>query len=158
MTGQPDIPGESPYDVDQILEELRSRGLRITPQRRIIVKAVLSTRGHINPTALVQQVADIMPDANPSTVYRTLAVLEEMGILSHVHLGSRPEYHLRGRARHIHLSCIGCGKQQAITLDEVESIERAIRVASKGFTPDFTHFAIAGRCAECATESVPDEK
>src|SRR4051794_33101245 len=74
-----------PGDGD-VIETLRRRGLRMTPQPRAIVAEIMTTRGHISPTALVRRVQGSMPGVNASTIYRTLAILEEAGVLAHAHL------------------------------------------------------------------------
>ena len=80
-------------DNGDVMEMLRSRGLRMTPQRRAIVAEVMRTDGHISPTAVARKVQGDMPGVNASTVYRTLSLLEEVGVLAHSHLESGPEYH-----------------------------------------------------------------
>ncbi|MGZ4154499.1 MAG: Fur family transcriptional regulator, partial [Actinomycetota bacterium] len=60
-----------------VIEILRTRGLRMTPQRRAIVGEIMRTKGHISPTALVRRVQGEMPGVNASTIYRTLSLLEE---------------------------------------------------------------------------------
>ena len=71
---------------DSVLELLRSRGLRMTPQRRAIVSEIMAAEGHISPTAIARRVQKRVPGVNPSTVYRTLGVLEDLGVLAHAHL------------------------------------------------------------------------
>ena len=76
-----------------VIELLRSRGLRMTPQRRAIVAEIMRTQGHISPTALTRKVQDEMPGVNASTIYRTLSMLEAAGVLAHAHLEGGAEYH-----------------------------------------------------------------
>ena len=82
-----------------------SRGLRMTPQRRAIVSAVMHAQGHISPTVITRKIQSEMPGVNASTVYRTLTLLEDVGVLQHSHLESGPEYHRAEEAEHIHLVC-----------------------------------------------------
>ena len=77
-------------DQIDVLELLRARGLRMTPQRRAIVGAVMHAQGHISPTVITRKIQSEMPGVNASTVYRTLTLLEEVGILQHSHLESGP--------------------------------------------------------------------
>ena len=72
------------------MELLRARGLRMTPQRRAIVSAVMHAQGHISPTVITRKVQSEMPGVNASTVYRTLTLLEEVGVLQHSHLETGP--------------------------------------------------------------------
>lgn len=133
---------------DSVLELLRSRGLRMTPQRRAIVSEIMASRGHISPTAIARRVQERVPGVNPSTVYRTLAVLEDLGVLAHAHLESGPEYHRRSDSQHVHLTCSNCGAEDSLSMKEAERLEQLI-VRHHGFNPDLTHFAISGLCAGC---------
>jgi len=132
-----------------VLEMLRERGLRMTPQRRAIVAEIMATDGHISPTDVARRVRERVPGVNPSTVYRTLDLLEEVGVLSHSHLESGAEYHRRADGAHIHLVCEKCGGHESLSVEEAESLRRLIQ-RHHGFRPDFTHFAISGLCAGCA--------
>ena len=132
-----------------MLELLRSRGLRMTPQRRAIVAEVMRTDGHISPTAIVRTVQGEMPGVNASTVYRTLSLLEEVGVLAHSHLESGAEYHRSEEAAHVHLTCSRCGSDDALSMREADSLHALIR-RHHGFEADLTHFAIGGLCRACA--------
>ena len=133
----------------EVMEMLRGRGLRMTPQRRAIMAEVMRTAGHISPTAIARKVQGEMPGVNASTVYRTLSLLEEIGVLAHSHLESGAEYHRSEEAAHVHLTCSRCGSEDALSLAEAESLHALIR-AHHGFEADLTHFAIGGLCLRCA--------
>ena len=128
---------------------LRSKGLRMTPQRRAIVTEVLRTNGHISPSAIARTVQGEMPGVNASTVYRTLTLLEEVGVLSHSHLEAGAEYHKAEEAEHVHLTCAHCGKDDSLSMREAGSLHDLIR-RHHGFEADLTHFAITGLCSSCA--------
>jgi len=131
-----------------VLDVLRSRGRKMTPQRQAIVLEVMRAQGHISPPAIARRVQSRMPGVNASTVYRTLAMLEESGILSHAHLEGGAEYHLAGEAGHVHLTCSNCGSEDDLSLEEAQSLARLIS-KHHGFRPDLTHFAISGLCRNC---------
>lgn len=137
--------------VDDLIELLRQRGLRMTPQRRVIVSEIMRTQGHISPTALARKVQGEMPGVNASTIYRTLSVLEEAGVLAHAHLEGGAEYHRAEDAGHIHLSCSRCGAEDDLSLDEAAALQQLIG-QHRGFRADLTHFAISGLCADCQRE------
>jgi len=137
--------------VDGVIELLRRRGLRMTPQRRVIVAEIMRTQGHISPTALARKVQGEMPGVNASTIYRTLSLLEEAGVLAHAHLEGGAEYHRAEDAEHIHLSCSRCGAEDDLSLDEAAALQQIIE-QHHGFRPDLTHFAISGLCADCQRE------
>ena len=133
---------------DGVIELLRQRGLRMTPQRRVIVAEIMRTQGHISPTALARKVQGEMPGVNASTIYRTLALLEEAGVLAHAHLEGGAEYHRAEDAGHVHLSCSRCAAEDDLSLDEAAALQHLIG-QHHGFRPDLTHFAISGLCAAC---------
>ncbi|MDQ3991531.1 MAG: transcriptional repressor [Actinomycetota bacterium] len=135
-------------EVGRVLRLLRERGHRITPQREAIVADVMAASGHIMPQEIARRVQRHMPAVNPSTVYRTLAVLEEAGVVQHAHLEHGAEYHRTGEGNHVHLTCSDCGASDDLSLPEAESLRRLIQ-RHHGFLPDLTHFAISGLCASC---------
>ncbi len=139
-------------DVDEIVGRLRSRGLRMTPQRLAIVSEVLRSTGHISPTAVARTVQREMPGVNASTVYRTLSLLEEAGVLQHSHLESGAEYHRAEDAKHVHLICRNCGREDSLSIREERTLKSQIR-AGHGFEADLTHFAITGLCRDCAAST-----
>jgi len=134
---------------ESVVEMLRGRGLRMTPQRLAIVGEIMATKGHISPASVARRVRDRVPGVNPSTIYRTLGLLEELGVLSHAHLESGAEYHRRAEAQHVHLTCSRCGAEDSLSMEEAERMKGLI-VRHHGFQPDLTHFAISGLCAGCA--------
>jgi Fur family ferric uptake transcriptional regulator len=136
-------------DFVEVMNLLRTRGLRMTPQRRAIVSEVMRTQGHISPTAIARKVQGEMPGVNASTVYRTLTLLEEVGVLQHSHLEAGAEYHRTDEAQHVHLTCARCGRDDALSIQEAGKLGALIN-AHRGFVADLTHFAITGLCAECA--------
>jgi Fur family ferric uptake transcriptional regulator len=90
-----------------------------------------------------------MPGVNASTIYRTLSLLEEVGVLQHSHLESGAEYHKTDEAQHVHLTCGRCGRDDALSIREAEKLGSLIH-AHHGFVADLTHFAITGLCSDCA--------
>jgi Fur family transcriptional regulator, ferric uptake regulator len=136
------------------MELLRSKGLRMTPQRRAIVIEVMRATGHISPPAVARRVQGEMPGVNASTVYRTLSLLEDVGVLSHAHLETGAEYHRAEDAGHVHLTCSSCGAEDDLSGDEADALQRVIE-QHRGFAPDLTHFAISGLCSACRARAVP---
>ena len=89
--------------------ELRSRGYRLTPQRQLVLDAVRRL-GHGTPDEIAGAVQATAPSVNLSTVYRTLDLLEEVGLVTHTHLGhGAPTYHPADESDHVHLVCTDCG-------------------------------------------------
>jgi Fur family transcriptional regulator, ferric uptake regulator len=140
--------GRMPNASGAAVDLLRAHGLRMTPQRRAIVTEIMSAQGHISPSAIARRARERVPGVNPSTVYRTLNLLEELGVLSHAHLEAGPEYHRRSDAQHVHLTCSRCGAEDSLTLPEAQRLRNLV-ARHHGFRPDLTHFAISGLCAIC---------
>ena len=135
---------------DSLAELLHARGSRGTPQRQLVIEQVLAARGHIVPEAVYLEVSRRFPTINRSTVYRTLQLLEEMGMISHAHVeeGST-RYHRAEEPAHMHLVCHSCGGvQEIVDLTVGESLRQALRERYH-FESDLTHLAIAGRCRAC---------
>jgi Fur family ferric uptake transcriptional regulator len=127
---------------------LRRRGRRVTPQREAIVREVMRAQGHITPQAVARRVQRRMPAVNVSTVYRTLSMLEDVGVVQHSHLEGGAEYHRAGEGEHVHLTCSRCGAEDDLSIGEAGSL-RAVISRHRGFLPDLRHFAISGLCATC---------
>jgi Fur family ferric uptake transcriptional regulator len=84
-----------------------------------------------------------------SSVYRNLELLEERGVVRHLHLGhSAGLYVLAGERDTEYLYCERCAKVTAVTPDRLDPIREQVR-SEFGYTPRFTHFAIVGLCADC---------
>ena len=139
------------FKTEEILDQLRARGYRMTPQRKAIVEEIMLTSGHISPQAIVERMRDRLPGVNPSTIYRTLDLLEELGVLSHAHLEKGPEYHRSFEHDHVHLICSNCNKAESLSEEETQPLKDLV-AKQTGFVADFTHFAISGLCASCAAK------
>jgi Fur family ferric uptake transcriptional regulator len=137
--------------------DLRRRGYRLTPQRQLVLEAVDKLE-HSTPDDILAEVRRTAGSVNISTVYRTLELLEELGLVSHAHLGhGAPTYHLADRHDHMHLVCRDCTK--VIEADTSLAAGFAGRLRETfGFDTDMKHFAIFGRCRDCAAarpEGIP---
>jgi Fur family ferric uptake transcriptional regulator len=137
---------------EEILQLLKQQGFRMTPQRRAIVAEVARTHEHIDPTSLIARVRKQFPDVNPSTVYRTLWLLDDLGVLQHAHFEEGVQYHRAQHADHAHLTCRRCGRQQSLGRADIEPLQALIE-RRFGFEADLTHFAISGVCRACSRRS-----
>ena len=125
------------------------RGLRWTPQRRLILDVLEATSGHVTGSEIVERCRERDPETTPSTVYRTLDVLEDLGYLHHSHgADGREEFHVLPQSEHAHLQCERCGRSWEMEPGEAADLVRGL-VRSRGFRVDVGHLTIAGECAEC---------
>jgi Fur family ferric uptake transcriptional regulator len=134
---------------ERLQAALKERGQRWTDQRQIIVDVLAASDGHATGAELVERVRQDDPSATPSTVYRTLDLLEELGLARHHHgPDGRETYHLEETTEHGHLHCRGCGAEQELDAAAAAPILAAITGAT-GFSADLDHLSLQGLCAAC---------
>ena len=99
-------------DVEEHLQKaLRSAGRRLTPQRRLILQVLEESSSHLDADALYEQVKARDPEVSLATVYRTLAVLREIGLVETTRLGQdHGHYETVRDAPHYHFTCLKCGE------------------------------------------------
>lgn len=150
-TASPVPPGAAPWT--DVRERLHARGLRWTPQRRVLIEVLSRSDGHVTATELVERCREVDPATTPSTVYRTLDVLEELGIVRHAHgADGREEFHVLPEFEHGHLHCLGCRETWEIGADEAAAMVSTLR-SERGFTVELSHLSIAGLCRGCAPDA-----
>lgn len=135
-------------------QTLHRRGLRMTPQRQLVLDAVRDL-GHATPEQICGQVQRAAPAVNITTIYRTLDLLEKLDLIRHTHLGhGAPSYSEREHA-HVHLVCHSCGTVVESPTELMAELAERLRVES-GFDLDVTHVALSGRCGECVAADDAD--
>jgi Fur family ferric uptake transcriptional regulator len=140
-------------DWSEVRHRLHERGLRWTPQRRLLVEVLAATEGHITGAELVDRCRRIDEATTPSTVYRTMDVLEQLGLVRHGHgADGREEYHVLPSAEHGHLYCSACGASWEIGREEAAAFVDGLR-AERGFEADLSHVTVVGRCRDCAADA-----
>jgi Fur family ferric uptake transcriptional regulator len=129
-------------------ERLREHGFRITPQRQLVLEAVEALR-HGTPEEILIEVQRTASGVNLSTIYRTLEVLEDVGLVTHAHIGhGAPTYHAVDEHVHIHLVCDRCRAVQSIPAGVAASFVAALR-DDYGFRTDISHVSVHGHCRDC---------
>lgn len=116
------------------------------------------TDGHVTGAELVERCRAVDPGTIPSTVYRTLDVLEELGVLSHSHgAEGREEFHVLPALEHGHLHCRGCGAESDLSADDPAVLAAVAAFEhERGFEIDISHLSLIGRCAGCRGETPRD--
>ncbi len=134
----------------ELANRLRSRGLRMTPQRDQVLAAVRELE-HATP----EQVSEAVPGVDVTTVYRTLELLEEIGLVRHTHLGHGAPSFRPADDDHVHVVCHTCGRVVDAPHELVDALAERL-AAERGFMLDRSHFTVFGHCRDCAAEqSVP---
>ena len=147
MSGSRSLP--EPWD--GVAGRLRARGLRWTPQRRTVIEVLAEADGHVNAADLVDRCRSRDPSTIPSTVHRTLDVLEELGLVRHGHAADgREEFHVLPAAEHGHLHCSACSATWEIDRASAAAVADVLR-EGEGFELDIGHVTLVGRCRACAS-------
>ena len=135
--------------MSELADLLRDRGLRATPQRQLVLDAVRQL-GHATPEQVHAAVVDIAPGVNITTIYRTLELLAELGLVTHVHLShGAPTYHDAAEDQHVHLVCRNCERVEELPQAALGALAEQLR-REQGFRMDIGHVALFGICGRCA--------
>jgi len=132
-------------------QELARQGLRMTPQRLMILSEIEASESHISAEEIHRRITERYPNVNISTVYRTLELLHRLGLVTETDLGEgRVRYHPAEKGHHHHLVCEGCGA--IIDLDDalLDPLKDELR-RRYDFAAELKHLAILGRCADCSS-------
>ncbi len=124
----------------------------MTPQRQLVLDAVRQL-GHATPEQVHAGVQQVAESVNITTVYRTLELLEDLGLVTHTHLShGAPTYHPVEERQHIHLVCRDCGAVEGVDPASLDPLVDDLR-ERYGFRVDVGHVALFGRCGTCGAES-----
>jgi Fur family ferric uptake transcriptional regulator len=122
----------------------------MTPQRQLVLDAVEELE-HATPEQICATVQRQAPAVNITTVYRTLDLLERLGLVRHTHLGhGAPNYSVREH-EHVHLVCHWCGSVAEVPSELLDALAGRLDT-DHGFRLDATHVALSGTCRDCAEE------
>lgn len=130
---------------------LRTRALKLTPQRRRIFERAFATHEHFSAETLYGWMrAEEGSTVSRATVYRTLSLLVEGGFLETLDAGqSELLYeHVLGHRHHDHLVCLDCGKIEEFTDERIEAYQREA-AQRKGFTLQYHNLRLFGTCSAC---------
>ncbi|WP_457622684.1 Fur family transcriptional regulator [Persephonella sp.] len=128
---------------------IKKSGLKYTPQREAIFRKIISTKGHFEIEDLVHKIKTKNMSVSRATVYRTLNILKEMGLVNEViKYGNKTIYEVALKEHHDHLICKKCGKIIEFHSDEIEKLQD--KICNKyDFKPEFHRLEIFGICKEC---------
>ena len=136
-------------DDTQLQDALHSRGMRVTPQRVLINRALRELDRHVTADEVLEAVSERLPNASLPTVYSTLDLFEEMGMVRRVPARSGASVYDPRTDEHQHVVCRECGRAE--DLDIAVDATRALRAARKrGFEPSGAELVVTGLCGRCA--------
>ncbi len=144
---------ESPEE--KFREFLEIRGEKLTEPRRILVRHVFGSHKHFDADELVRDVHDAGHGISRATVYRTLRLLVEAGLLRELRLTNRSAYeHDYGYPNHDHMHCTVCNRIVEFRNEEILKLRDAVSRAHD-FRPSGHRFLITGVCAACSRAHSP---
>lgn len=128
---------------------LRATGKRITPQRKLVLDILARANVHLDANEIFEQGRRQDVSLSLATVYRTLSILKETGVVHELHLdGEHHHYELGGKEEHSHLVCLECG--MVIEVDASAFAEAATAAgAAHDFKIDSAQVELLGICAKC---------
>ena len=134
----------------RLTRKLRDRGLRVTPQRLVIHRALCSHSQHMTAEQVLGSVSEVLPGTSLPTVYSTLELLEELGVVRRVGTGNGAVVFDSRVEPHAHTVCRTCGAMA--DLDGAPATDDALtRAAAEGFVPDHAQLVVWGLCSACAS-------
>ncbi len=131
---------------------LKKKGYRVTLQRGMILDIIHEAPGHLTAEAILNRMQSKAPEVNKSTVYRTLELLEELGLVVKSEKDGRFIYHHMDEGHHHHLVCRRCGKVIECERDLLAPLETTL-LKEFAFAADLHHLVIHGICKDCRTSS-----
>jgi len=136
---------------NRLAESLHTSGRRITRQRQLVMQVLQDNPGHLEVEAVYALAKASDPNISLPTVYRTLAVLKEMGLVEdhtlgqdHAHFEAVPE------TPHYHFTCLKCGQVVEFDAPQVMQVVRALS-KREGLQVTDVHLLLSGYCAQCRT-------
>lgn len=135
-----------------IKDSLRERGVRLTRQRRILLDLIDQSGRHLDAESLFNMAKEKDPKLNRVTVYRTLKLLKEGGLVDELDLmhygGDQHYYETRLKQEHAHVICLRCGKVEEFFGEPLQKLRRQVE-AHFGFQIVLARTEIGGYCPHC---------
>lgn len=132
----------------QLVERLKFAGYKITPARLAVLQVIDDDHAHLNPSDVLEQAKQLYPKLGRATVYRTLELLTELGILRPIYMGESTPRFIRAEGGHHHLVCNDCG--EVIEFDECMAGDLTTVLQEQfGFEIGSHLLEFYGRCRDC---------
>lgn len=131
-----------------LLDQLSARGYKITPQRRIILQALVDSSKHLSAEEIAERVNRVESGISVATVYRNLNLLVKIGMVSKLDLHDGPARYELNQGHDHHLVCLGCGNAIKLGVCPMQGEIKEL-IEKTGFEVDSHHFEITGYCRKC---------
>ena len=138
--------------VQETRDSLKARGLRLTRQRQILLDLIDKSGQHLDAERLYQMAKERDPKLNRVTVYRTLKMLKEGGMVDELDLmhigGDQHFYETRMKQEHAHIICLRCGKVEEFFGEPLQKLRRQVE-EHFGFQIVLARTEVGGYCPHC---------
>jgi Fur family transcriptional regulator, ferric uptake regulator len=152
---------KSQFERRALLDELVSKGVRVTSQRRALVEVIQEANEHLDAASLLELARQREPNIDRATVYRTLELLKKLRLIDELDLmhlyGEKHYYEAKTELNHAHLACFKCGRIQEYSSPLFERLKAEI-AQQAGFTIRVTRLEVGGNCLACGNEVASLEK
>jgi Fur family ferric uptake transcriptional regulator len=143
-----------------IEQTLKDRGVRLTRQRRVLLDLIDTSGKHLDADTLFQMAKEKDPKLNRVTVYRTLKMLKESGLVDELDLahfeGEKHYYETRLKREHAHIICLRCGRVEEFFGEQLNAVKGQVE-SQFGFQIVFSRTEIGGYCEHCQVLRAQDE-
>lgn len=135
-----------------LIEELSTRGVRLTAQRRVLIETIQEAEGHLDAAMLLRLARKRDPNIDRATVYRTLHLLKRLRLIDELDLmhisGEKHYYEARTRRDHMHLACFDCGAIREFATAAFDRLKQEI-ARENNFDIRVIRLEVGGRCEQC---------
>jgi Fe2+ or Zn2+ uptake regulation protein len=153
MTVPHRTPPLAAQSVENAVDLLRTKGLRVSSARRLVIEALFAADRPLTAEEIAAGLEGWLPSSDLASVYRNLDTLEELGLVRHFHVGHGPgRYALAAAGELEFVSCEQCGAFETVPPGRLDAARELIE-RETGYRARFSHFPIVGTCAKCAGEA-----
>jgi Fur family ferric uptake transcriptional regulator len=148
------------YTHDKALKALRAAGYRITSQRRAVLATIETCTEHLDAEGIYQRALEVDPSLSLATVYRTIAVLKDTGLIEHRFLTrehTREYYEPLDMPEHYHFTCLNCQRVIEFQSSDVDAMRTKLQ-QELGVEISHICLCVEGYCKECAEKASHDDK
>ena len=151
---------KSQFERRALLDELVSKGVRVTSQRRALVEVIQEASEHLDAASLLELARQREPNIDRATVYRTLELLKKLRLIDELDLmhlyGEKHYYEAKTERNHAHLACFKCGRIQEYSSPLFERLKAEI-AQEAGFSIRVTRLEVGGNCSACGNDVATQE-
>jgi len=141
-----------PSERRSLMDELASKGVRMTAQRRALIEVIQGAEQHLDAGSLLERARHRGPNIDRATVYRTIELLKKLRLVDELDLmhleGEKHFYEVKARREHVHLACLRCGRIEEFSSPIFERLKDEI-TRQAGFAIKVTRLEVGGSCRAC---------